>query len=426
MRKTLTKRTITAAIATGMPEGQAYVMLWDTSPPGFGLRIRKSGGASWLLTYRPRGSARGTPARTLTLGTWPAMAIETARGLALAQVGKIASGHDPASELRQARLRSRSTVGAALDDYERSLKQRHVVQWKMAMSALRRGFKSDLAAEISDLDLRKLAGLIDRISTTPRKRVDGTVYTTPGAGDEFRKHAHAFLGWAALRGLIKLNPLGGYRTATKSREERRLGKLRQGRALDDREIAALWAAAGDFGAFGNLVRLGLLSGLRRDELSELRWSDIDGGVIVVSGDRTKSGREHRVPLTELMREVLDAQRSSNKWIFPSSRTGSPMVGWSKLMPRLIEASGVSFRLHDLRRTCRTLMSKLGVDEATAEAAIGHSGKSALVAIYDHHDRWELRVSAFEKVSDHVAGLLAGTPETAKREAPASRPRLRVV
>ena len=155
------------------------------------------------------------------------------------------------------------------------------------MSALRRGFRSDLATEIGDLDLRKLAGLIDRIATTPRKRKDGSAYTTPGAADEFRKHGHAFLGWAALCGLVKFNALGGYRAAAKSREERRLGRLRQGRALEDQEIVALWAGAGDFGAFGNLVRLGLLTGLRRDELSELRWSDIGDDVIIVSGNRTK-------------------------------------------------------------------------------------------------------------------------------------------
>ena len=56
MRKPLTKKLVEAAIDAGVPTGQAHVMVWDASPSGFGLRIRKGGGASWLYTYRPKGS----------------------------------------------------------------------------------------------------------------------------------------------------------------------------------------------------------------------------------------------------------------------------------------------------------------------------------------------------------------------------------
>jgi integrase len=94
------------------------------------------------------------------------------------------------------------------------------------------------------------------------------------------------------------------------------------------------------------------------------------------------------------------------------KPGVELSGWSKLMPRLNKASSVDFTLHDLRRTTRTLMSRLGVLEDHAEMAIGHVRKD-LVARYNRDEAWGARVAAFEKVSDHIAGLLQGDRPTIK-------------
>jgi hypothetical protein len=60
-----------------------------------------------------------------------------------------------------------------------------------------------------------------------------------------------------------------------------------------------------------------------------------------------------------------------------------------------------FTLHDLRRTCRTLMSQLGADSDIAELAIGHKRKR----LYNFDEAWKPRCDAFAKVSEHVAQLL---------------------
>jgi len=75
-----------------------------------------------------------------------------------------------------------------------------------------------------------------------------------------------------------------------------------------------------------------------------------------------------------------------------------------MLRNLRRASGVNFRLHDLRRTARTLMSKLGVAEDIAELAIGHV-RADLVARYNKDEAWESRRDAFTRVSDHVASLI---------------------
>jgi hypothetical protein len=85
--------------------------------------------------------------------------------------------------------------------------------------------------------------------------------------------------------------------------------------------------------------------------------------------------------------------------------------WSGLVEAAMRVSGVHFRLHDLRRTVRTIMSRCGVPEEAAELAVGHV-RRGLIATYNKDDGWTSRVSAFERVSAHVAGLIVagGAPE----------------
>ena len=154
-----------------------------------------------------------------------------------------------------------------------------------------------------------------------------------------------------------------------------------------------------------LVQLALLTAMRRGELSGLRWSDIKSDRIVLEAQHTKTGTAHEVPLTDLMREVLARQpRTSSKLVFPSSRTNARISGWTKLVNRLVTTSGVDLTMHDTRRTCRTLMSRLEVPEDIAELAIGHQ-RADLVARYNLDQAWPRRVDAFDHVSAHVARLV---------------------
>jgi integrase len=105
-----------------------------------------------------------------------------------------------------------------------------------------------------------------------------------------------------------------------------------------------------------------------------------------------------------MREVIaGVPVTTSKLLFPSA-SGRRIKAWTKRVADLRQVSGVSFRLHDLRRTARTLMSRLGVPEDLAELAIGHV-RVDLVARYNKDEAWEGRSDAFTRVSAHVAALI---------------------
>jgi integrase len=397
LAETLTKSKIDKAVRAGAPHGRAHVVLWDSAPVGLGLKIRATGSCSWVYQFRPKGVGRSEAARTLTLGSWPSVTLDAARAAATAKAGEVALGKDPAAERRDERTRERRVVSRALDEFELAIKRRRLVNVPTIMSTLRRGLAPLAMREIDALERADFVDRIDALEAAGK----------PGAATDLRKHARSLLEWAVSKGLVRFNVLAGLRRSRASRAER-LDDARKGRALSDDEITALWRSAGSLGPFGGLLRLGLLTALRRSELARLRWLDVRDDRIVIEAHGTKTGVRHEVPVTAAMRAVLTAQaRDTSGLLFPSRRRAreTQLSGWTQLVAAAVKRSGVDFRLHDLRRTSRTLMSRLGVAEDVAELAIGHV-RRGLIGVYNKDDAWRARVDAFECVSDHIARIVA--------------------
>jgi integrase len=358
---------------------------------------------------------------------FPALDLDDARAAARIHAGAVAKGEDPAATRAEERRRSRSTLGSLLAEdgpYERHLKGRGLVNVKPALSSLRRGLKAHMAADIAVLTRGHIVASIDALAGLGKR----------GAAADLRSFSRTFLEWAVGQGLAKFNPMAGLRAPPRTRQQRLLDAAK-GKALNDAEIVAVWRAAGAMqdraaqgeavsGTFGGLVQLALLSGLRRGELAQMQHADlligargrqanasgIFGERIHVPKEITKTGADHDVPLTALMRRIIAAQpRSSSALVFPSRHTGGRITGWSKLMTTLRRESGVDVALHDLRRTCRTLMSRLGVPEDVAELAIGHQ-RADLVARYNKDQAWPGRADAFTRVSAHIAEVIEAAGE----------------
>jgi integrase len=402
------------------PPGKTQDLLRDAVVPGLVVRVLPGGSKTYYFVYRPAGSKRGTPEIWLKLGSFSAVRLADARTAARGFAGDVAKGHDPGAERREAKRKEKATLAVLFADggaYEASLKARGLVNVRTAMSSLRRGLKAHMATDVAALTR---ADVVAAVTELVRLGLSGA------AGD-LRKFANGFLAWSVEQGLVQFNVLAGLRLAGRTRAQRLKDGEESGQALTDDEIVKLWRACEELqaramggrsvsGSFAGLAQLALLTGMRRGELAQLRHDHIvthaddrDG----ISGLRirlpehiTKTGRAHNVPLTPMMRTVIDKQvRTTSPLVFPSSHTDGPMSGWSQLVPKLRDLSGVSFALHDLRRTVRTTMSKLGVSEDIAELSIGHA-RADLIARYNKDQAWPARVEAFERVSAHISALLA--------------------
>jgi integrase len=324
------------------------------------------------------------------------------KAIAIAR-GKLAQGGDPAGERKAKEKRERARLAPALDAYERDLERRHVVKRCEVMSLLRR----ELLKPLGNVELGMLTRneLVERIIAV---EVSGR----PGAAQDLRTKSGVFLGWCADRGLITANPLAGWRRQRKTKAQR---LDRPGRALEDWELPILWRAAEDEGwPFGPYLKMLLLLGQRRTETALMSWRDVDlaASEWCIPAEVTKSGRLHRVPLPPQAVAILKVlpRMARSSFVFPGQR-GQAMTGWSKRLPPIYRATAKAgmppWVPHDLRRTARTGLGKLGVDRVIAELLLNHAISDELIEIYDRGEYRQKRVEAAARWADHVMGVIDG-------------------
>jgi integrase len=169
----------------------------------------------------------------------------------------------------------------------------------------------------------------------------------------------------------------------------------------------VWLAAPE-NDYGNIVKLLLLTGCRRDEIGSLRWSEInlESRIMVIDKARTKNGVEHIVPLPDAALSILQGivRRENRDHVFGVRNGG--FSGWSKAKAALGKTVGIAdWRLHDLRRTVRTGLGKLGVQPHVAEAVLNHLPPK-LIRTYDRNTYEAEKRDALDKWATHLKTVVA--------------------
>jgi integrase len=199
---------------------------------------------------------------------------------------------------------------------------------------------------------------------------------------------------------VGFNPAQATRPVKRSKDEK-------GRVLSDRELIAVWNAADGLGDYGRIVKLAILLGNRRDEIGRMRWCDLKDSVWHLPADRTKTGHARDIPLSAAALAIIGTQPAGRKHVFGAmDRDG--FNGWSdytdKIAGKLLGKLDGPFKLHDLRRTMRSGLTRLRVDRDVRELMIGHV-QPQLERIYDREKLLALQADGFEQWSLHVRRLV---------------------
>jgi integrase len=157
-----------------------------------------------------------------------------------------------------------------------------------------------------------------------------------------------------------------------------------------------------------------LTAQRLGETRKARWDDIEGGTLIIPSKNAKNDRMNRVPLSDPALNVLEELKEINgesDFVFcsPSPAKENEPIRWvTDATKRIREECGFYFRLHDLRRTAASGMSRLGVDRVTISKVLNHkSADGSVTAVYDRYEREKEKREALKKWGEQIASL---TPE----------------
>jgi integrase len=401
------KLTKTVVSSLKLSPGKNEGFVWDDDLPGFGVRLR-GGGARWVIQYRV-----GTQQRRESLGDVRRIGLEAARDIARKRFAQVELGTDPAAEKAKARAEAKAqklTFEIVARQYLAAKKgvvrsatysaaEHHLFTlWspfaKLPIDTIKR---ANVAARLHEIVAEcSTSGRSQRIQENLRGR---------SAAARARSNLSALFGWAMREGLCESNPV----LVTNDPGE---GIQPRERVLSDREVAVVWRACED-NDFGRIVKLLILTGCRREEIAGLKWSeiDLDAGTMTIPGERTKNHKTHVLILPAMAIDVLRTAwvRAGREFVF-GGRGGS-FSAWSystiALNNRIATTEGQPlphWTLHDLRRTMRTGMGRLGVPPHIAERAVNHI-KGGVEAIYDRHQYESEIAVALARWADHVLAVV---------------------
>jgi len=357
---------------------------------GLWLVLQPSGVKSWAVRYR----YAGRPTK-LTLGGWPALTLAAARKGAADALHELARGHDPAAARKAAALTAAAaranTVVAVCEEYLKRESSR-LRTADQRVSILRRLVYPVLGDRpVESIRRSEIVQLMDRIEDSSGQRMADVTLAV----------LRRIFNWYAARSDNFVPPF------VRGMSRQKVAEHRRSRILDDDELRRLWAATADEQPFFNFVRLLLLTTARRGEVAGLKWSEVGAdGLWTLPAARSKTKTEIVRPLSKAAQAVLVAQPRVGDYVLTSG--AAPLRNFSDPKRKLDAVAGLSsYRLHDLRRTSRSLLSRAGINSDIAERCLGHA-LPAIRATYDRHRFLDEMAHAFEALATLIERIVNPT------------------
>lgn len=363
------------------------------APRGFGVRVTAGGARAFVLNYRIAGRER-----RYTIGQWPDWSALKAVRVARELRQSIDRGEDPlaAREAAKAPAPTTKTVADLLDDFAARYLQKNALRTAAQVERTLERLVKPAIGSLGIYEIRRshVVEMLDQIEDE----------NGPVMADRTLAYVRKAFRWHATRDDQFNSPIVAGMARTKPRQRART------RTLTDDEIRAVWSQLDRLGTFGALVKLLTLSAQRLREVALMRRSEIDAdGTWTIPANRYKTARANVVPLSKAALAVIEAQPVIDGGDFVLTTNGrTPFSGFSKAKRKLdamLPASMPPWRLHDIRRTSKTLMVRAGVRPDISERVLGHV-IAGVEGVYDQHGYTAEKRDALEKLAAAIERILS--------------------
>jgi integrase len=406
--------------------------LRDPAVKGFGVRTSAEGSKSWIFVYTSPTKRKRV---RFTIGNVDfknpdgkvALDLEQARAVAIELRRAVREGRDPADERNTARA---TVIAAAQEAQLRKFGAVAEIYIKRDLANKRRGWEVQRIIERELLPAWSDKAIDTITAVNVEARIEALMNADkPEAARRLFEIIRRIFRWVIAR------PSYGFERSpvASMRASELFGrKVLRTRTLTNDEICALWRASERAGyPIGPMIQLLMLSALRRSEVAEATWNEIDLAERrwIISEQRMKNGAPHVVPLPAKMMTIIEAlpRFSGGEFLFTSKDGSSAAIGFSRMkvkLDRLMleelrkiakdrgddpnKVTLNEWRLHDIRRSARTHLSALRVPELVSELILAHA-KPGLHQVYDQHAYFDEKLSALNEWSARLDRIVNPPP-----------------
>ena len=363
----------------------------------FGLRISPKSKRTWFVMYK---TDIGKVKR-FSLGTYPKTSLKEARKLASDTMAKVHDGNDPMGEERIRRAAPR--VFDLWESYQNSLSRKTKKKADSTVYEEHRRWNTIIKPAIGDMRIEDITpmditALLDKVAEK-----------APVSANRLHTLLRIMFKVALAKGWITIHPMQWLDKPGGSEPPRK-------RILTDDEIGVLWPCFDKIRPNPrDILKLGLLTAQRPGEILSMQWSSIDLDKALWRQDNTKNGSTNLVPLSPQAMKILVARKPADGcdlgWVFPSTynRAKGAVQGRAKSTKdarnKLKQLSGVEdWTTHDLRRTARTIMSRLKIKQHIRERVLNHA-QGGIQGVYDQHDYLQEKADALNKLGREIDRIL---------------------
>ncbi|HCG9712283.1 TPA: site-specific integrase [Vibrio parahaemolyticus] len=385
---------------------------------GLYLRITSEGTPFWIVRYSIHGKRR-----EISIGKYGQQQGEMKLAQAVEKTfelkADIAKGIDPIAEKKRPTALQMKTVDDVAEDWLTKDIEPRLKHPKIP----RRIYEKELSPYIGELPLDRvnpvdIRNILEKITQSGR----------PSIANDTLMYCKQLFRHAISLNLTQSNPAA-------SLTVRHAGGLEESRDryLSEDEITRLFPILREYVTTFTrenylAVCLLLMLGIRKNELLREKWSAIsfEQATWFLQRESNKKGGSIDIPLSKQALTILQelkVRACGSEYIFPSRRMSkraahvsadtlnhaiSKMFGKTSRTSYedVLSKEGIDyFTVHDLRRTCRTLLAKLDIQGHIAERCLNHKLKG-VEAVYNKHDYFEERKEALQKLADYLDPTIA--------------------
>jgi len=422
-QKEQNRMKLRASLVSSIEATGTDFVVWDHQVRGLGLRVRASGGKSFIIKARV-GSGRHAKQILSTLGKTDAMTLDEARAKARIMLLEAATGIEPVAKVRAVPSVERPTVETLCNLWLEKGSSRSRQRGRLAGAlrdpkniAIDRGRINchilPILGEVvlEDLTRQRIEGFRDAVArgdtaksekTKPRGR--RLVQGGEGTATRTLRLLSSIFSFGVREGLLSSNPALGVEKTPDRMLERFLSSEEM-RQLGDAITFAEGHGAHSSGI--GIIRMLALSGARKGEIENLTWGEVDlkTGFLRLKGSKTGA---KLIPISGPMRAILEEQaaRKRDQWVFPDTSGVGPFQGTPKLWTHIrAKAELADVRLHDLRHSAASFGLAGGLGLEVIGKLLGHQDVKT-TRRYAHLSDGYMRAAA-ESMAGEIAGLLKG-------------------